>query len=217
MSEVKEPKDTEVEDCADEIGGTAEGAYDLLIERREAALAVAIAPLHAEKESLLAEYRSIGEAAQNLENLLPATARVAQAEADKLMVAGQHEAAQVKIKEAEEAANAPGAMRARQGEIANRLEAIEAEKQTAARRIFGEWYEKDVQPVVRAAEHGLFITLLDGLRESFVEYEQRTGTGGTLTQPFSGLVQNRHIENLTAPDRSDSWVAGSRWYAGRTR
>jgi hypothetical protein len=212
-AEIENP-DTEVEDCADEIVGTLEAAFDLLIERREAALTAAGAPLDAEKESLRQEYTSIGEAAQSLELLLPAKARIAQSEADQFTVVGKSEEAKAKLEEMRQAENAPEVMRARQREIAARIQALEAEKQSAARTIFETTWYSEAQSVVRAAERGLFCTLLDGLKASFYEYQERTGTGGTLDRPFSFLVKDLHLQNLTAPERSEEWQAGSRWYGG---
>ena len=52
MNAQLETQDTEVRDICEEIGGTAEGAYDLLLERREAALAAAIEPLDSERRRL---------------------------------------------------------------------------------------------------------------------------------------------------------------------
>jgi hypothetical protein len=216
QGEMTQDRSAEIEDACAEITSATEVAYAFLIERREAALAVAIAPLDAEKESLRQEYTEIGAEALDLQELLPSKARVAQAEHDRLLLAGDRAGAAARLAEQKAAESAPEAMRQRQQKIGLRLTAIEEEKKAQARRVFEVWYS-EAQTIVRAAEHGLFIDLLDALRESFVEYEQRTDTGGTLTQPFSGLVQNRHLENLTSPDRSDSWVSGSRWYAGRTR
>ena len=214
--ELAQDHSAKIEDVAGEITYAAEGAYKFLLERREAALAAAIAPLHAERLALAVEYASIGEAAQNLEKLLPSTAREAQREADRLTVAGKHKEAQAKIKEAEEAASAPATMKARQQAISARIEAIADERQVIARRIFETWYA-ECQNVVRAAETGLFITLLDGLTASFYEYQERTGTGGTIDRPFSFLVKVGYIIGLTADERSAEWNSGSRWYGGRVR
>ncbi len=109
---------------------------------------------------------------------------------------------------------APGAMNERQRVITARIEAIAGERQTIARRIFETWYA-ECQTVVRAAEHGLFCTLLDGLKASFYEFQDRTGTGGTLDRPFSFLVQDHYLSNLTADEHSAEWNSGSRWYSGR--
>jgi hypothetical protein len=212
MNEQLETQDTEVQDVAEEIGGTLQAAFDLLVERRDREYADAIEPLDAESETLEQESASIGEARVNLERLLPAKAREAQRAADALLLAGRHEEATAKLTEAEEATNAPAAMSERQREISARIEAIEAEKQAAARRIFSTWYA-EVQIVVRAAERGLFCTLLDGLRASFYEYQERTGTAGTLDRPHNTLVKLSTLTNLTAPERSPEWTAGNRWYS----
>jgi hypothetical protein len=208
--------DSEIQDCAEEITGALAAAFDILIERREVALAAAIAPLDEERASLLKEHASIGEAAQILELVLPAQAREAQREADRLTVAGLHEEAKAKFAEMQENERAPEVMRARQSEISARIEAVEGEKKASARRVFESWYA-DVQTVIRAVERGLFCTLLDGLKASFSEYQERTGTGGTLDRPYSYLVKDAHISNLTADERSAAWNSGSRWYGGRRR
>jgi hypothetical protein len=205
-------RDDEVFDAAEEVGGTLQAAFDLLIERRDRQYAEAIAPLDAESETLELECASIGEARVNLELLLPAKAREAQRAADALLLAGKHEEAAAKLTEAEDAANAPEAMKERQREISARIEAIEAEKQAAARRIFSTWYA-ETQTVVRAAERGLFCTLLDGLKASFYEYQERTGTGGTLDRPHNTLIKLSTLTDLTAPERSEEWTAGNRWYS----
>ena len=198
--------DTEVTDMAEEIGGILEAAFDVLIQRRDRQFAAAVEPLDAEEESLRDESASIHEARRNLEKLLPAREREAQRQADALLLAGEHKAAQVKLTEAEDAANAPAAMTDRQREISARIEAIEAEKQAAARKIFESWYPDD-QRIIRAAEHGLFVTLLNGVEDAMTNYEARAGKGETLIKLF-------HRTNLTAPERSPEWQAGYRWYGG---
>ncbi len=203
----QQTQDTEITDVVEEIGGTLQAAFDLLIERRDRQYAAAIEPLDAERDTLELESASIGEARRNLERLLPAKAREAQRAADALMVAGRHDAAQLKLTEAEEAANAPAAMTERQREISTRCEAIDREKGAIARRIFDQWFS-DAQHVIRAAEHGLFVTLLNGVEDSMIDYQARTGTGETLIKLF-------HITNLTADERSAEWAAGNRWYGGR--
>lgn len=210
----QQEQDTEVEDCAEEIVGTAEGAFDLLLERREAAFAAAIEPLDAERASLLEEHASIGEAAQSLETLLPARARQAQREFDVLTLAGKPAKAALKLEEMREAERAPEAMRQRQREIAIRCEAIEGEKKAIAKRIFESWYSA-LQSVIRAAEHGLFIELLNKALDEMYGYQDFHGLQGTLARPYDFLVKDFHIANLTAPERSPEWQAGQRWYRGR--
>ena len=216
MNAQPEIQDTEVQDVAEEITGTLQAAFDLLIERRETAFAEAIKPLDAERDTLEQESASIGEDRVNLERLLPAKAREAQRAADALTLAGDAEGAEAKLQEAQEAANAPAAMIERQREISARIDAVEAEKQATARRIFSTCYA-EAQSVVRAAERGLFCTLLEGLKASFYEFQERTNTGGTLDRPYSFLVRPSHITNLTAPERSEEWTAGNRWYSAGGR
>jgi len=195
---------TEVVDMAEEISGTLQSAFDVLIERRDQQYADAIAPLDAERDTLEQESTSIAEARRNLERLLPAKAREAQRAADALLLAGKHEESTAKLTEAEDAANAPAAMIGRQREISARCEAIEQEKKAIARRIFESWYP-DAQRVIRAAEHGLLVILLDGVEDSMNDYQARTG------EP---LIKLSHRTNLTADERSPEWQAGNRWYGG---
>jgi hypothetical protein len=204
----------EVQNVCEEITGTVEAAYDVLLKRRDTAFVVAIAPLGKERESLEKERDSIAETAHNLSALLPAKEREAQRQADVLLLSGQLEAAQAKLAEMEEAKAAPRAMEARQREIDLRLTAIEEDRRAAARRVFEGWYG-ECQAVIRASEHGLFCTLLDGLKASFYEYQERTGTGGTIDQPYSFLVKDSHLENLTSDERTSEWTSASRWYSGR--
>jgi hypothetical protein len=215
MNAQLETQDTEVQDVAEEIGDILRGAFDTLIQRRDREYAAACAPLDAEKESLGAEHFALEEARVNLEHLLPAKAREAERAADVLLLAGKHEEATAKLAEAEEAANAPAALIERQREISARIEAIGAEKQAAARRIFACWYP-DAQRIIRAAETGLFVTLLDGIEDSMGDFQARTGT----TSPnglTGGLFHSGHLAGLTAPERSGEYRSAGRWYGGRVR
>jgi len=204
MNAQLETQDTEVQDVAEEIAGTLQAAFALLIERRDRQYAEAIEPLDVERDTLEQESASIGEARVNLERLLPAKAREAARAADALLLAGKREASEAKLAEAAEAANAPEAMKERQREISARCEAIEQEKKAIARRIFESWYP-DAQRVIRAAEHGLLVILLDGVEDSMNDYQARTG---------ETLIKLFHRTNLTAPERSPEWQAGNRWYGG---
>jgi hypothetical protein len=200
----------------------AEGIADLfsetltrLIARRDTAYADAIAPLNAEIDTLRQEHAAIGEAARALEMLLPAKARIAQHEADQFTVAGKIEESKAKLEEMRQAENAPARMRERQGEISARFEAIVSEKQAIAKRVFESWY-RECQIVSRTIERGHFIVFLDGLKQAFFDFEQQTATAAkTVRDP--GLFGFGHLADLTAPERSDEWQAGQRWYRGRTR
>ncbi len=216
IEKTEQDQSTEIEDVAEEISETLQASFDLLLQRREAALAAAFAPLNAEAQSLGTEAASIEEAEHSLEELLPSKARVAQAEHDRLLLAGDREGAAARLAEQKEAENAPETMKARRREIDVRLTAIEAEKRDAARRVFEQWYA-ELQHVIRASEHGLFISLLDKSRAEMFAFQERHGLVGTLDQPYSFLVKDHHISNLTSPERSQEWVSGQKWYQGRGR
>jgi len=205
--------DAKIEDMAARIENVFQETFDTLIQRRDSQYASEILALDLNRQELLKEDAAIGEASRNLEKILPARARQAQREADALLVAGKVDEAELKIKEAEEAANAPAAMRTKRGEISARVAAIDDDKRNIARRIFASWYA-DCQAVIRPAEHGLFIVLLDGLKESFAPFQNATNTGMD-AWGHGGLFNPNHIANLTAPERSAEWQSGQRWYRGR--
>lgn len=211
--EQQEKHDTDIQEIAAVITGILQDAFDALIRRRERAYADAIRQLDREADEIRQEHRAIGEAASALEELLPATARVLRYEADLLLVAGKADEAKAKVREQQQAEAAPQRMRQRQANIIARLEVIEEQKRTAARHVFGQWYA-EVQQVVRAAERGLFVTLLDGLHNDFWSFQAATDTGPTAPGD-PGLFNVGHIANLTAPERSAEWQAGQRWYRGR--
>ena len=170
-----------------------------------------IAPLQAKQAGLEEEYDALEQAAQKLQAILPAQERLAQAEADRLMVSGQLQEAKAKIAEMEQAQHAPAAMHEQQREISARIHEIDAEKKAIAKRVFEEWYGQ-LQPVVRASEHGLLITLLGGLEESFYQFQASTGTG-TSDNRQRPLLNQGHFSSLTADGRSAEWAAGHHWYA----
>jgi hypothetical protein len=216
MSEelITRTEDSAVAEMVERITESIVESRGALIAGRDAQIAAETAPLDSERESLLREHAAIGEKARKHESTLAAAARMAQFEADRLTLEGKSEEAAAKLREAEEAASAPANMRARQSEISARLESIENEKQVITRRAFEDWQAK-LQSIIRAAEHGLFIELLDKSRDEMYAYQERHGLQGTLDRPFSFLVKDSHLQNLTAPDRSQEWNSGSRWYGGR--
>jgi hypothetical protein len=213
MNAQREIQDTEIQDTAAEINVILQTAFDLLIQRRDRQYEDAIGPMDAEAEALRQEHVDIGDARVSLEQLLPAKSRVAQQQADVLLLAGKGEESKAKLAEAEEAAAAPAAMIDRQREISARIEAIEDEKKTIARSVFDPWYA-DAQKVIRAAETGLFVTLLDGIEDSMSDFQTRTGTTSP-TGLAGGLFHSGHVVGLTADERSPEWQAASRWYGGR--
>ena len=160
ITETNQAQSPEIEVIAQEITGTVERAYSVLLKRRETAFAAANGPLAAEEESLRQEHASIGEAAGKLSELFPAMARMAQAEHDRLLLAGDREGAAAKLAEQKEAEHAAEGMCARQAAINTRLTAILDARKEIAKTIFEGWYA-ELQKIVRASEHALFISLLD--------------------------------------------------------
>jgi seryl-tRNA synthetase len=206
--------DTEIADACEEIAGTLAAAFDLLLERRDTAYTLAVKPLDTEIASLRQETAAIAEARTSLEKILPAKQRTAQAEADALLLAGKAAEAEVKQQEVEEAKHALEQMHTRQQEILSRIEGIEAEKRAVAKRVFDSWFG-ECQGVIRPIEHGLFCVILDGLRDSFFQFQTETDTAEKFVGD-RGLFHVGHLADLTAPERSPEWVAGQRWYKGRT-
>jgi hypothetical protein len=207
----QQEQDTEIQSVVAEITATLQAAFDILIQRRDSVYAAAIAPLEIERENLAKEYAAITEAGQSLAELLPAKARIAEAEHDRLLLAGDREGAAKRLAEQKEAEHAAEAMRARQQEIFSRIEAIREEKKGQARRIFANWY-LDCQKVVRPVERGLFVVILDGLQKSFYDFQSSTDTAG---DGVNTLFNIGHIAGLTSDERSEEWKAGQRWYRGR--
>ena len=206
--------DGAIQAITEAIGDTLQDTFDILIERRDTAFASAVTPLETERENLAKEYSAISEAAANLEALLPAQARESQRQADALLLAGKREEAETKITEQREAEAGPEKMRERQRGISKRLEAIGEEKKDIARRIFESWYG-ELQQVIRASEHGLFIGLLDKSRDEMYNFQADHDLGATLDKPYSALVNDSRLSGLTASERSPEWTSGNRWYRGR--
>jgi DNA repair exonuclease SbcCD ATPase subunit len=197
------------------IRDTFDETVQTLVEQRDSRYENEIAPLAREQEALIRESASIAEAAANLKALLPARERVARRAADELLLSGQTEAAQSKLTEAEQAAQAPATMKSRRRELLARLEAIDSEKRSIAKNVFQQWYAECVT-VHRAIEHAHFIVFLDGLKQAFFDFEQRTDAfAKTVGDP--GLFTAGHLTGLTSDERSPEWSSASKWYGGRRR
>ena len=199
-----------VQPLADRIKSAFDDALAALIAQLYQQYEDEIAPLQTKQAGLEEEYASIEQAAHRLRVLLPAQQREAQREADRLMVSGQLQEAKAKIAEMEQAQHAPAAMHEQQREISARIHEIDAEKKAIAKRVFEEWYGQ-LQPVVRASEHGLLITLLGGLEESFYQFQASTGTGMSDNR-HRPLLHQGHITGLTADGQSEEYAAGRHWY-----
>jgi hypothetical protein len=209
-----------VEHMASAITKASESALSQLVAARDSRYRNEIDPLEREADLLSREYDSMEEAIASIEAVLPSEERLTQHEADEILLSGRKdskEAAAAKLAELEEFKRKPVAMAERQKEIVARLEAIGKEKRDIAKQVFEEWFAK-VQPVVRAAEHGLFIVLLNGLEQSCYKYQERTDTGrsayGALPYVRPLLFPER-LTSLTADERSEEWRSGVRWYGGR--
>jgi hypothetical protein len=206
MSEPQEQKDSVIDDRAKFLADYFEDAFALLIEIRDDAYAKAVRPLKEEQRAIAQESGEIAESAGNLDPLLAAKERIAHLQADSLLLDGKEEESQAKLAEAESARNAPAAMRDRQLELEARYRAIEDEKEVVARRVAEAWWG-ECQKITRAVEHGYFITLLDGLKQSLSEFKQRTGTVA-----LDSRFQDIRIHDLTADADSPEWSSGCGWY-----
>lgn len=205
---------TEIQVMADEIRDRLKAAFDFLIQERDRQYSTAIAPLNAEAEKLEQESISITQAAESLRLVLPAQERELRRESDRLLVEGKIDEGAAKLAEAEKVGTGLATMEGRQREISRRLEGIEQEKQGHARRIFQSWH-RDCQRIIRPIEHGLFVVILDGLQQSFFDFQNVTNTIGDGV--LNTLFNLGHVTDLTADEKSAEWQAGFRWYSGRGR
>jgi hypothetical protein len=164
-----------------------------------------VAALDKEAAALAVEYAGIVEEAQKLATVLPSLGREAQREADRLVLAGDHGAAGVKLAELREAEKMPLAMEQRQKEISDRYDRIPAEKIAIAQKVYEQMYP-EMQAVVRPAEKGFFVCLLDGLARVAEDFQQMTGSAQ------NPILQFNRLSALTADERSPEWQSAQRWY-----
>lgn len=155
--------------------------------------------LDAERDALEEESQGLQAAADELKLLLPAKAREAAREADALTIAGDNEAAKVKLAEASEAANAPAAMSGRQQEISGRLSAIRGEKEAEARSVFEEWF-----PELREALVGEQRELCEALSSAWSGIQRfaiETGTQDLRRPLASGRIRSDLTARETGPEK----------------
>jgi chromosome segregation ATPase len=199
---------------AESMGGAITTLFETtlsqLIALRDARYANAIEELDHESEALSREYGELQTAIHDIETILPSEERLLQHQVDELLHSGKKQDAANKLAELKEFKHKPVAMRERQSEIHARLDEIKAEKRDIAKQVFANWYAK-VQPVIRASERGLFITLLEGLSKDFYQFQERVGMV-TLNNRERPLLTQNHFSNLTADGRSAEWAAGHKWY-----
>ena len=208
--ESEDAQQTLTESMVGDITTLFDRTLEQLIALRDSAYESAIKELDQETEALAKEYGQLEEGIRAIEAVLPSKRRVTQHAADELLLNGAKQDAANKLAELAEFERKPVAMRERQKECIARLEAIANEKRTIAKQMFENWYTK-VRPVIRAAERGLLITLLQGLEESLYQYQATTGMGKS-DNKHRPLVHQGHITGLTADGRSAEWAAGHKWY-----
>lgn len=211
MSELTtQTEDSAVAEMAEQITNLFEETFNSLISQRDSELNAGLAPLDAERARLIDEQAQLDATAERLELLLPARERESSREANRLLLSGDAEGAAAKLREAETAREAPKAMRTRMEAINERYLDIDVEKRAVARDVYKRWFAK-LPTVIRAAEHGLFIDLLDGIRADAYDFQDRhrSATVDTFGTMFT---------SLTAPERSDEWRVSQKWYSlGRSR
>ena len=125
-------------------------------------------------------------------------------------MAGDHSAAGVKLAEVREAEKLPLAMEQRQREISDRFDCIPGEKVAIAQKVYEQMYP-EMQAVVRTAETGYFVRLLDGLARAAEDFQQRTGCAQ------NPILQFNRMSGLTADEKSPVWGAAMRWYWPRIK
>ena len=201
--------DAGVQPLVDRIKSAFDDALTELIAKRDQLYASAIGDLKLEANQLSKEYEQLEKDIKAIEAVLPSKERLTQRQVDELVVNGDP-AAKQKFAELAEFKRKPAALREQLGAIHDRFLSINQEKCVIAKQVFEDWL-KVVRPVVRASEHGLLITLLGGLEESFYQFQVSTGTG-TSDNRQRPLVNQGHITGLTADGRSAEYQAGRHWY-----
>ncbi len=209
----EDTQETITDSLADAITKLFDTALEQLIALRDERYADAIEDLEHEAAALAKEYGQLEADIASLEAVLPSKERLTQHQIDTLLVEGKRYEVKDKLSELAAHKHKLVAKRERQKEIKTaKLGDIDSEKQAATREVFDAWHSNVVQPTIRAAEHGLFVTLLNGLEQSLYEFQASTGTGMSDNRQRP-LLHQGHITSLTADGRSPEWAAGHRWYA----
>src|ERR1035441_313097 len=161
---------------ADAITGMFDTTLGQLIALRDERYADTLKEFERESEALAKEYGELEVGIKDIEATLPAKTRLNQHDVDVLLVSGKRYAVRDKLAELEVVKSELVAMKERLGVIQDRFLSIDQEKCDIAKQVFETWYTK-VRPVIRSAERGLLITLLQGLEQSFYQYQASTGMG----------------------------------------
>ena len=187
---------------ADDITKVFDSALPQLLAIRDSTYANAIEALDSEADALAKEYEQLEDRIHDIEAMLPARERVTQRAVDELLLSGAKQGAANKLAELKVFKSESGVMRERMSQIHDRFQSIDREKQGIAKQVFAEWYGSVVRPTIRAAEHGLFITLLSGVEQSLYSFRDSTGV----------KIHQGHIIGLTADEKSQEWKAARHWY-----
>jgi ABC-type transporter Mla subunit MlaD len=183
---------------------------DLLQQLRDSYTA-AVAKLESERDVLEQESATIQTAANELRIPLPAQAREAQRQADKLLLAGKPEEAAAKYALQRQAESAPGKLEQRCRAISARIGEIASEKEAIARRVYDQWYPGLHATLV--AEQTAMCDALDSAWVGIQRYAGETGTGG-----IGGIIKANSENDLTARDHGEEKPIYGRlvdWFGGR--
>jgi len=174
--------------------------------------ASAIEGLEHEAEALAEEYGLLEEGIRAIEDVLPSEGRLIQHQVDQLLHDGKGQDAKDKLAELAALRSKPGVLRQRMSEIQDRFQSIDHERHDIARETFNKWHGELVCPIIRTAERGLFLTLLEGISDSMYQFQASTATNRSDNKQRP-LLNQGHFSSLTADGRSAEWAAGHRWYA----
>jgi hypothetical protein len=185
------------------ISDTAAKAFSALQQKRERDYAAACADFDKELTALAGESADLEAESKRTPERLASVERVLRFRADELIAQGEPEQARAKLAELEESKGELAKIEQRRAEIAERCRQVEAEKKEALRRTAEDFREASVL-LIRATE-GALASILDGTRDTLNSLEAQIGA--SVYQPG----------DLTADEKSPTWVTLNRLYAGRTR
>jgi hypothetical protein len=190
---------------------TITSTVDALLQQLRDSYTTATAKLASERAELEEESQGILKKANDLRIPLPAQAREAQRQADKLLLAGKPEEAAAKYALQRQAESAPGKLEDRRRTIAVRCGQIAAEEEAIARRVYDQWYPGLHAALV--AEQLSMCDALDAAWTGIVRYAGETGTGG-----IGGIIKANLENDMTARDHGEEKPLYGRlvsWFGGR--
>ncbi len=163
--------------------------------------ALATKELEAERATLTSDSQTLETLAEELKRKLPARMLIAQYEAAQLTVAGKDEEAALKLAELEKMMNAPQAMAEKQREIAARVEAIDKERQSIARRVFFDSAFDDIRaPLV--AHSQILAEAHDYAWQGILDFAHDTGTASSQPSLLVAGLKYRLTANDRGPEKA---------------